>query len=272
MLIFDFLALLDPEVVPAKTKIHLATPAPGGPSPLDAYFAGEFPEWQSWQTKRNFERPFVLSLIGLSGAHRWLFAGLYDTDGADRVETKSRFQYHLTERTAASEMEGHLIARFARAGRQSYLNAETWKNKITIDEVLPQRLAIAEFPGYKAIDLSKADLDIIVRQGLESWRAALSSVAGVYLISDMLSGKLYVGSATGEGGIWQRWVQYAETGHGGNTELKALLKGDGARRADAFHFSVLEIADTHTQPDEVVRRETHWKRVLLTREHGLNAN
>jgi hypothetical protein len=36
-------------------------------------------------------------------------------------------------------------------------------------------------------------------------RGALSSVAGVYLISDTLDGRLYVGSASGQGSFWQRW-------------------------------------------------------------------
>jgi len=55
-------------------------------------------------------------------------------------------------------------------------------------------MTIAEFPGFKAVDLAKSELEVIVRQNLESWRIALSSVAGVYLISDTMSGKLYVGS------------------------------------------------------------------------------
>jgi hypothetical protein len=39
-----------------------------------------------------------------------------------------------------------------------------------------------------------------------------------------------------------------------------------------FRFSVLEIADINESRDEVIQRESHWKSVLLTRQHGLNAN
>jgi hypothetical protein len=136
----------------------------------------------------------------------------------------------------------------------------------------PERIAIAKFPGCKAIDLTKEQLGIVVDQGLESWRTALSSVAGVYLIADRTSGKLYVGSACGEGGIWQRWCDYAATGHGGNLELKNRLKAEGPTRANAFRFSVLEIADLHSTPQDIIRRESQWKNILLTRDHGLNAN
>lgn len=38
------------------------------------------------------------------------------------------------------------------------------------------------------------------------------------------------------------------------------------------HFSVLEIADTHTKPEEVLLREAHWKDVLVSRHHGNNGN
>ena len=35
---------------------------------------GDFDEWQTWQTRRNFEREFVLSLIQLPERNKWLFA------------------------------------------------------------------------------------------------------------------------------------------------------------------------------------------------------
>lgn len=133
-------------------------------------------------------------------------------------------------------------------------------------------LRIAEFPGYRAIDISKEELDIITSQSIESWKAALSSVAGVYLISDAKSGKLYVGSASGEGGIWQRWLSYSATGHCENIELKRLMKAEGHARSSHFRFSVLEIADLHENRESILRRESHWKSVLLSRDHGLNAN
>jgi hypothetical protein len=75
---------------------------------------------------------------------------------------------------------------------------------------------------------------------------------------------------TGEGGIWQRWLDYAATGHGGNRDLKTLLESGGLERAAGLQYSILEIADTHTSVNDVLQRESHWKRVLLTRIHGLN--
>ena len=41
--------------------------------------------------------------------------------------------------------------------------------------------------------------------------------------------------------------------------------------AENFSFAILEVADLHTDPAVIDRRESHWKRVLMSRD-GLNAN
>jgi hypothetical protein len=92
------------------------------------------------------------------------------------------------------------------------------------------------------------------------------------LITDTKTGKLYVGSATGEGGIWSRWSDYSKNGHGGNKELIKILKDEGAEYSDNFQYSVLEIADTHSSKDDVLERESYWKNVLCSRDFGYNAN
>lgn len=273
MQVFDLIKLLYKEFEPSKTKIHLAT-WNGKESPLDVYLAGEFDEWQKRQTRRNFERDFVISLVGLPTPNKWLFTGLFKSSGASWNEEKKRYYYSLEQIQSCNELNGRLVADFSRPGRQSYLLSENWGAQILLDEILPERLRIKAFPGYKAIDLSKQEIDIIVKQCIESWYTALSNVSGVYLISDTKSGKLYVGKASGEGGIWQRWINYSENGYGGNIELKKLLESEGPDRASFFRFSVLEIADIHDSNEAILLRESHWKSVLLSSviHGGLNAN
>ena len=277
MRIFDMLRLLVPELEPSHTKLHLAGHN-GLEDPLDVFLAGAFPAWQMTQNQKNFERPFVLSLIKMAERDRWLFAGVHRVMdqaswGPDVwVGRGECWNYPLVEVEAASALTGRLVASFTRPGRNSYLNAEKWADAITLAEVYPRRLAIADFPGYRSVALTFDELRMVAGQGLASWRAALSSVGGVYLISDTESGHLYVGSALGAGGLWQRWCDYAATGHGGNVELKAIVNGHGLDRAKHFRFSVLEIADVHTGEADVLAREAHWKRVLLSREVGLNRN
>ncbi|MDZ7686955.1 MAG: GIY-YIG nuclease family protein [Gammaproteobacteria bacterium] len=270
MLIRDILGLLSPHVDPNDLKIHLAT-WNGSEDPLDVYLAHEFDEWQRWQTRKNFERSWVISLISLPAKDTWLFSGLYRSCGCVWNDECGLYYYDLRPDDDCEELRGRLIVNFTRSGRQAYLNGQRWMKDLHMSEILPKPLTIGEFPGFKAVNLTKSELDIIVHESAESWRTALMNVAGVYLISDLNSGKLYVGSASGEGGIWERWQAYSETGHGGNVELRQLLLEKGAGYARHFRFSVLEIADTHASRDDVLTRESHWKDVLQTRGFGLNA-
>lgn len=272
MLLFDFLKLFDSTIVPSESKIHLAT-NDGEDDPFKVYISGTFDEWQRKQSKKNFEHKYVISLIALPEKNSWLFAGVHVHDAKPKYDDKNRHYYHLIEDGNFSEVNGRLVLSFVRTGRQAYLDAEKWCNQISILEIKPKRMSISEFPGYKNINIKKFELDLIVNQSLESWRTALLNVAGVYLISDTESGKLYVGSATGEGGIWQRWSDYAKNGHGGNIQLKQLVNAEGADRSTHFSYSVLEIADTHTSTKDILDREKHWKNVLLSRSpNGLNDN
>lgn len=98
-------------------------------------------------------------------------------------------------------------------------------------------------------------------------------LSGVYLIADQHKEKLCVGSATGGEGIGNRWCAYSASGHGGNSELRDLLREKGDGYAENFQFGVLEIADTHASTDDIRRRESHWKDLLLSRiPNGYNAN
>lgn len=263
------LAAADGDLRPELTKLHLAS-WNGIEEPIDVYLAGRFDTWQAEQTQRNFERPHVLSLIKLPQRNQWLFAGTHDSLGCSDKDERDLYHYEMRRRPGGNDLDGRLVVEFERSGRASYLLAEKWIDQMRVLEIRPQRMTVEQFTGYSRTILTKQHLDIVVRENAESWRTALTNVAGVYVIVDRQTGKLYVGSATGNGGIWERWRSYSETGHGGNVELQALLKEHGAGYAANFQFAILEVAGTFS--DDVLEREAHWKRVLLTRDHGLNSN
>jgi GIY-YIG catalytic domain len=267
---FDILNLQAPAVIASDTKIHLACHN-GKEDPLDVYLEGAFDEWQKVQTRKNFKRPYVLSLIAMKQPHAWLFGGLHQS-GPPKPYKERYWHYPLDEIPETKHLNGRLVINFERRSRQSYLNAEKWIGNLIVKEIFPEKIQFAKFLGFKSVLLTTQDLRKIVRDQLPDWLAALSSVAGVYLISDTRSGKLYVGSATGEGGLWQRWCSYASTGHGHNVELRAVMKELGGAHVEHFQYSILEIADTHTSPKEILQREFHWKSVLLSRLHGYNKN
>lgn len=268
--LFPLLRTLGSPVRAADCKIHLAT-WNGTDDPLDVYTAGMFDAWQSEQTLPNFNRPYVVTLIAMPERHRWLFVGVFAVDGEPVVDQMGHFRYVMREQGETHEVSGRLVVAFERPGRQSYLNAERWETGIVVTALRPERYQIAEFEGYAKVRIGFDTLSAIVNQQLPSWRSALSSVGGVYVISDHVTGKLYVGSATGEGGFWGRWSGYVATGHGGNVRLRELGMALGAS-ASSLHFSILETADTRTSEAEVVKREQFWKAVLLSRTHGFNAN
>jgi len=136
------------------------------------------------------------------------------------------------------------------------------------------------FPGFDGVLLSYPQLQYLVddpRYG--DWRAALSEVQGIYLITDSSNGKQYVGKADGSERILGRWTNYARDGHGGNVALRELaydsagettnIKTDHARH---FVFSLLRVFGPSTPSFEVIAAESHYKAALMTRKFGLNRN
>ena len=271
MRLYQLLGAVDPDLEPRYSKLHLAIPV-GGDNPLDLYLDGGFDEWQCVQNKKNFPRPHVVSLIQMPGANRWLFAGAYDSRGCSWNEAARQWRYDLQPRIACIDLQGRLVVSFKRPGRQSYLCCERWDERLEVSELRAERLRVAEFRSYSWTMLTKQHLDIVVREQDASWKAALSAVAGVYVIVDRATGKMYVGSATGSGGIWNRWCAYAATGHGGNRELRELLGREGIGHAENFQFGILEIADTNSSAQHVLDREGYWKHLLLSSRFGYNAS
>lgn len=249
-------------------KIHLATGA--NPTPLNAFFAGHFKEWQECQNNKNFPCKQIVSLISMD-ADKWLFAGVYDVLGVAEGG-KCTYAYRTRLVPGQDDLIGRIVIRYKRQYRASYIWGHKYGQLLEIAEIKPIRLSIREFPGYNNAIASHQELRLIVEQLEPTWKAALENVKGVYLITDRKTGKTYVGSATGEGGIWQRWEAYARTGHGGNTELKEVIRTVGSAHLDNFQYAILEIADSHASDEHISKREVHWKNVLLSREFGYNSN
>lgn len=252
-------------------KIHLATGI--APTPFEAFLDGSFKEWQEWQNRRNFECRHVVSLIRF-GRDQWLLAGVYEVHGVSprKYKGKTTYMYSTSLVPGLDHLVGRAIVRFKRNFRQAYLRGNRYIDRLVVAEIRPRRVSVGDFPGFHSVLLSSRLLRTVTREAVPSWKAALGNVSGVYVIVDTQTGKQYVGSAQGEGGFWQRWTNYAKTGHGGNKELRDLLRKKGASYADRFQFAVLEVCDIGANPEYVLQREAHWKRVLCSREFGYNGN
>lgn len=122
------------------------------------------------------------------------------------------------------------------------------------------------FPGLTDSHSATHSLQAVMREHrYASWRTALSSVFGIYLVTDTRDGRHYVGQAAGAGGIRQRWTAYATNGHGGNVELQGL-------DPSSFRFSLLRVFDPSTPRTDNDVAESHFKNALDSCRHGLNRN
>lgn len=145
-------------------------------------------------------------------------------------------------------------------------------DELKVQEISPVKLSLGDFPGYRYLSLTREQLDIVLRNDLGKWSAPLRAVKGVYLITDTLVGKLYVGIAGGSDRFWGRWSNYLYTVHGGNVGLIAELGDTSPERLAGLRFSILEVMDPNATKEELYAMENHWKEILMSRVLGHNFN
>lgn len=253
-----------------KIKVHCAIGATVRAEPLSHFSKGNFQEWQEVQNGKNFEREYILSLVFLRKGE-WLFAGIYESLSVEEVKP-GRFNYNTRLVDYRQDLIGRLTIEFEKDFRASYLVLENHIEEMRLCEIRKLPYEHAPFPGFEKLFVSFGELSQIFKVGSESWKAGLSSVQGIYLVSDRNNGKLYVGAAFGSGGFWGRWAQYIEDGHGGNAGLKKVIQEQGIEYAENFQFSVLEFASFNVDASQIQERESHWKEILMTRQFGYNQN
>lgn len=147
-LLLDLLSDENDEIRPDAVKLHLATtPSGEGKGPLDAYFIGEFGEWQSRQSKRNFDRPYIVSLISLQD-DRWLYVGVFRRVGLHQGPDEYRWKYDTEPVT--SGLAGRVVVRWRREGRQSYRLAETLASNLPVVEVFDEPLTAVSWASISA--------------------------------------------------------------------------------------------------------------------------
>ena len=213
------------------------------------------------------------------GPQYFIFGGLFKV----ATQTPPVFGgpgYVLNPLPQHSSYVKRLIIKLAKPiGRDIYLRRYDGLQSSTLSpeiyELAPDT-KLGAFSGYQNVRLTHRELQRIIANDEPNWKDALSSVKGVYVISDLSDGRLYVGSASSEAnGLWQRWASYAHlqdlTGH--NKELERLKEDLGdAHIIDNFQYSILEIFDPKTRDATILQRESFWKKALDTRLHGMNHN
>lgn len=211
------------------------------------------------------------------GPEYYIFGGMYQVEKI-LPEVNKGIGYKLTLCDKYKEYRKRLIIRLQKPiGRDIYNRLYQSVQKDLDPEVyeIAPATKIGMFPGYGKVLLNHKELQTIVKNEAPEWKNALSYVKGVYCITDCSNGQLYIGSASGDSeGIWQRWSSYADVKNltGGNKAFEKLKENGANRIIDNFSYSILEIFDKRTKRDEILERESYWKRVFQTIKYGMNNN
>lgn len=239
-------------------------------------------EYQSVQSKDILGCDYLISFIA-RGQSKACFAGIWKVKGRisfedlgidegfpypDFFKTPGDIFYDLEKLVGFDDLIGRMIIDWGKGTRSWH----QWLKDKPVLEILPEG-HILSFPGYLDFILSFDELQQLATypDANRVWHQMLKSVAGIYLISDTMTGQQYVGSAYGKDGILGRWRSYAQTGHGGNVELRRLLELD-PKCIERFQFTILRTLPTSLTAKEVIAFETLYKNKLGSRAHGLNLN
>lgn len=220
--------------------------------------------------RKEFSRPYWASFIALQDG-RTLFVGVYKAARAGLVsepfyepltgsshgpDTFDRYDFELTPLLA--EYRGRLFIEWG-AGKLAWAqNAENHDKPIV---ELTSGIVDPPWPGFMGLVMPLSELAVIP----QSWRDRLAEAKGVYLLACPEEGKAYVGKADGANGLLGRWEEYARNGHGGNKLLRDRERTD-------LQVSILEVARLGAEGEEIDAMESLWKRKLMSRIMGLNAN
>lgn len=281
----DFMPVPEPGLTKVKFNIRAGS---GGVAAWDLLLAEDPEEWLNMTRYRekgnsNNDLDNAKYLLAFAqyypyGPQYYIFGGFFRVTKAT-PEVSGGPGYDLAPLEQYADYRKRLIIKLdGPISRDLYLRwyegLITSKNP-EVYEVAPD-VKLGTFPGYQGVRLRHHDLQRIIRNDEPSWKDALSSVKGVYVITDLSSGRLYVGSAAGEAnGLWQRWSSYAQIRNltGGNKALDQLRVDLGDEHLiENFQYSILEIFDPKTRAETILERESFWKLALDSREHGMNRN
>lgn len=213
---------------------------------------------------------YVVSFIGEEGNAARLI-GIYEVKGYDNERKRrirgDKFYYDMVEVGGFDEFNERVIIDW---GKGRTFHQELKANDK--DVIAIEKDGLNVWTAYEEIKLSYEGLKRIIDSNISKWRDKLSACNCIYVISDNKSGKLYIGSTYNKEGIWGRWKDYAQTGHGGNVELKKLMDEDPNYAKDNFTWAILQTLPLDIKDEEAIKIETLWKNKLGREACALNGN
>lgn len=202
---------------------------------------------------------------------QWVFIGAFENKGE---KTSGEYEiYDLKLIDDFKEYKDRLIIKYKKkpGDKKAKLKHEIFL-ELDVVSILerPYIENVYPFPGYSNMTIPFAELKKIIELNIDNWRELLMNVQCVYCITDIKTGKLYIGSTYGKNGIWQRWSRYVETnGHGDDVELKKIIDKKPDYAINNFKFTILEpFFNTKSNESKIKEREQYWSKVFLTQNFG----
>ncbi len=260
-----------------KEKIIEGKQVLGSLYQLYRYEKETFLKYQKEQNRKRFENvDYIVSFIGEKGITA-RFVGVYKV--GNRVQSPYLADDIICDMDIVEAFEPLTHRVVIDWGKSTVSWCQDYntipKAVIRIDDGFEDADGVPRFISYSDTLLSFAQLKAVINSPLDNpWQTALKSVNCIYLITDKQTGKHYVGSTYGDGGIFGRWEAYAATnGHGHNKLLTELLKKDEKHAERNFQWSILEVLPLNITPDQAIDRENLYKQKLMSRQpFGYNDN
>lgn len=190
------------------------------------------------------------------------------------LNVRNGIAYEGVELAEYKKYYGRVIVKYHNTVQNMVRWADKLIKEIEVSEVLSSFYEGKSFPGYDKVCLKYNELRVIIENNKTDWVNALSNQKAVYLITDLNTGKLYVGSATSDKGmLLDRWKNYVSNGHGGNKELKEIVEKQGFDYVKLnFQYTIIENYNAKIEDKVILERESYWKEALDSRIHGMNCN
>lgn len=231
-------------------------------------------EYQSFQSIEKFkDTDYLISFTALDST-KALFLGIFKVESVERrwyeKSKKEEFYYTLKEDKLYDDLIDRLVIDWGGSTRNWVQRYDKQDKEVL--EILPKGY-LGEFKGLTNFILDFDDLKKLIDnpEANRDWKSNLSSINGIYMILDKKTGKQYIGSAYGKGGVWQRWSDYANNVHGDNVLLKELCDS-GSNYKQYFQYTVLQSLPSNINMKEVIKIENLFKQKFGTLVHGLNRN
>jgi hypothetical protein len=229
---------------------------------------GLLQKYQDIQGKDRFPVGKYLASFVRTPSEKTLFVGIYLVnakgttdehviDPCSGLPRPGMVLYDTSRDDRLKDMQGRLIVAWGKSYRAWHQRAS--KNDKRVIEILydPED---EPFPGYFKFhcNLSEiADLPL-------TWQTQLRAAKGVYVLTSATTREHYVGSATGRGGFFERWIQHAKVG-GDAVGFQALAPSE-------YQVSILQVSAGFETDDDILRTEYAWMEKLKSRSMGINGN